>query len=90
MTRADTEVDRVIGERIHTIMWRRRLTQSSIADALGVDSSALGRKLRGSRGWSTSELVTIARMLDLEIELSANGCAIRDSNPEPADIEHAA
>ncbi|WP_368731381.1 helix-turn-helix domain-containing protein [Leucobacter sp. OAMSW11] len=53
--------DETIGERVHQLMWRARLSQTSFAPELGIGQAALSMKLRGRRGWSADELRTIAR-----------------------------
>jgi transcriptional regulator with XRE-family HTH domain len=85
--------DVVIGARIHHVMWRRRISQVELADVLGIAQPTLSKKLRGQRPWTTSELILAARTLGISIgwlfgetdEPAAIECAVRDSNPEPAD-----
>lgn len=62
MQEADS-VGRRLGERIHNIMWRRGLTQLSLADALGLDQSTLSKKLRGKRRWYADEIAIVASTL---------------------------
>lgn len=59
-------VDAVIGEAVHTLMWRQGITQTAMADALGLDQSALSRKLHGGRPWKASEVFAAARLLGVE------------------------
>lgn len=49
------------------MMWDRRMKQADLAEALGLQQSALSKRLRGERGWSVSELLTVARRLDTSI-----------------------
>lgn len=57
------DVDQAIGESVHTLMWRQGITQTAMADALGLDQSALSRKLRGGRPWRASEVFAAAALL---------------------------
>ena len=65
-TRADVsgDMDARVGRLVHTMMWDKRLTQTVVAARLGIQQSALSKKLRGDRGWSTQELVMLAQVLD--------------------------
>jgi len=86
-----TGVDAQIGERFHTLMWRRKVSQSKFAGAVGLSSqAAASRKLRGQREWTASELLQACRFFGITVAELLDGiepeeCAIRDSNPEPAD-----
>ena len=77
------EVDRV-REHIHLLMWRRKVSASTIARQLGVEPQTISRKLRGERGIGLDDLIAIGRALD-EDPADLLRYAIRDSNPEPAD-----
>lgn len=58
-------VDAVIGEAVHTLMWRQGITQAAMAAALDLDQSALSRKLHGSRPWKASEVMAAADFLSV-------------------------
>lgn len=45
------------------LMWDRQITQSALAPQLGIEQSALSKKLRGHRGWSVAELIVTASAL---------------------------
>lgn len=62
---ADTErpTDAAIGLRVHLIMWERRITQLELGEAIGMDQSSLGKRLRGDRGWTPDQVVAVARAL---------------------------
>jgi len=56
-------MDAAIGLRVHLIMWDRRITQQELGDAIGMDQSSLGKRLRGDRGWTPDQVVTVAKAL---------------------------
>ena len=70
-------IDELIGEKVHGALWRRRLRQVDLAPALGIDQSALSRKIRGHTSWSASDVlraadrlgVTMASLLPTDDEL---------------------
>ena len=53
----------LIGERIHTLMWRAGRTQSQLAGLLGVDQGSISRRLHGQREWSAVEVAITAAWL---------------------------
>lgn len=61
----DVQVDAEVGGRVQAVMFRRRVTQVQLAEALGLDGSTVSRKLHGDRPWSVAELVAVARFLDV-------------------------
>lgn len=60
-------IDATIGERVHLLMRRQKVTQTGLAARLGVTQSALSRKLHGERAFAVAELLDIANMLDVDI-----------------------
>ena len=80
------------------MMWDRRITQTALGRAIGIDQSNLGKRLRGERGWSLDDLQAVARALGTtmgyllgENDEGPGGGAPRpsslpglDSNQEPA------
>lgn len=56
-------VDEQIGAAVHQLMWQNRITQRAMADALGIQQSAMSRKLRGTRPWLAAEVLVVARAL---------------------------
>lgn len=59
--------DQIIGERVHRIMWRQRLSQVQLARSLGVSQGALSRKLRGERPWFAAEVLDAAGALGVSL-----------------------
>ena len=56
-------VDTAIGLRVHSLMWQNGITQAQVGRLLGIDQSAVSRKLRGKTPWKVSELVAVAGLL---------------------------
>lgn len=77
------QVDAEVGRRVHMLMWDRGLTQSAFGERVGIDQSALAKKLRGSRGWSLGEVVTVAQALNVSVAYLFG----EDDGVGPAGIE---
>lgn len=60
------DLNQRVGERAHTLMFRRRLTQVAVAPLMGTSQANLSRKLRGEVVWTVEDLVRIAAVLDVE------------------------
>ena len=65
--RAAESADAAVGRRVHMLMWDRQLTQTALAPRLGIEQSALSKKLRGQRGWSVDELLAVAAYLQTSV-----------------------
>jgi transcriptional regulator with XRE-family HTH domain len=61
------------------------MSQTELAGRTGMSQPSLGRKLRGATPWLASEILDITRALNQPIGWLYGVCAVRDSNPEPAD-----
>jgi transcriptional regulator with XRE-family HTH domain len=57
----------LIGERIHQIMWRQRMTQGQLAARLGLTQTGVSRKIRGERPWFARELLQVAAALNTQV-----------------------
>ncbi|QBI97722.1 immunity repressor [Gordonia phage Dogfish] len=53
----------IIGERVHTLMWRQRRTQKELGALLGVDQASISKRLKGDTNWSAFELAATAAWL---------------------------
>lgn len=62
---------------------RLGLRQADLAGVLGIDQSLISNRWRGRTPWRLEELEAIAPMLGTTASML---CAIRDSNPGPADL----
>jgi predicted XRE-type DNA-binding protein len=59
--------DQLIGERIHHLMWRQRMTQGHLATLLGITQTGVSKKIHGERPWFASELIAVARALNTQV-----------------------
>ena len=73
-----SSLNAAIGERVHRVMWTRRIPQSVIARELGLSQSAISRKLHGDRAWDADDVLAVAELLDLSLEYLFFG-----DGPEP-------
>ncbi|PPF41712.1 hypothetical protein C5B85_18680, partial [Pseudoclavibacter sp. AY1F1] len=55
------------GERIITLLFRRRMNQGHIARALDTTQSNISAKIRGRRRWYYDEVVQVARVLETSV-----------------------
>jgi transcriptional regulator with XRE-family HTH domain len=60
-------VDELIGARVHSAMWRARVTQKQLAAALDVDQGSVSRRLRGRTAWKVSDVVAAARLCGVDM-----------------------
>lgn len=81
-TTETASIDALLGERVHQEMWRRRVSQTTMAPFLGVTQSVLSRKLRGAVSWSVADLYAAASVLAVEPETLLPRL---DSNQQPSD-----
>lgn len=59
--------DQLIGERIHHLMWRQRMTQGHLAALLGITQTGVSKKIHGERPWFAAELIGVARALNTQV-----------------------
>lgn len=88
-TERELAVAQHVGSTLNQLLWERRLTKGRAAQALGISPSTFSKKIRGQVPITVDELMTLARLLEVEPGqlLPPVLYAIRDSNPEPADRE---
>ena len=63
-----SNINAAIGERVHRVMWKRRITQSALAEHLGMSQSAISRKLHGDRPWDADDIIHVADALGLTLD----------------------
>lgn len=94
-------VDELIGQRVHQVMFLRKMSARQMAPTMGISGSVLARKLRGAVAWSAADVMTAARHLDVSAAFLMGETddprpagpdgdrlyAPRDSNPEPSGLE---
>lgn len=78
-----TDTDAVIGERVHQLMWRGRISQVSMAARMGMTQPGLSKKLRGERKWLASELAVAAGLLGVSMD---ELCPATERTPQLADL----
>lgn len=71
-----------VAANIRAEVARRGLTQGQLAAGLGISQTNVSKRARGKVEWSLNEIETVARLLGTTVSAL---CAIRDSNPGPAD-----
>ncbi|MEZ3156894.1 helix-turn-helix transcriptional regulator [Microbacterium sp. BWR-S6Y] len=49
------------------LIWASGRTQGAVAEALGIEPTAFGKKLRGKNGWALQEVVDLAAELDTSV-----------------------
>ena len=72
-------IDQEIGERVHRLMWRQRVSQVHLATVLGVTQGAISKKVHGERPWFASELLDVARTLNVHVSALLSG--LDDDDP---------
>ena len=73
----------LIGERIHTLMWRQGRTQKELAAILHVDQGSVSNRLRGKTAWSAIEVSAVAAWLQTPITELLPEVEITNPDPEP-------
>lgn len=64
---ASREADARVGERAHMLIWASGRTQGAVAEAIGIEPTAFGKKLRGRNGWAIQELIDMAAELNTSV-----------------------
>jgi transcriptional regulator with XRE-family HTH domain len=88
--RTTTDPNHAISIAVDLLRERKGVTVEQLAVYAGVNRSQLYRKLKGETGWKATDIARLADYFsvlpgDLFTGPDVLGCAIRDSNPEPAD-----
>lgn len=55
------------GKLVEDAMREKGVTQTALAEMVGLSQSALSRKMSGVRGWDIGELIEVAAILDVPI-----------------------
>lgn len=77
-------MDAEVGRRVHMLMWDQQLTQTTFGAQVGIDQSALAKKLRGQRGWSLDEVSSVASALGVSVGyLFGEGDGVGPAGIEP-------
>lgn len=70
--------NQAVGEKVHSLMWRKRISQQALAKALGTTQSSVSKKVHGARPFTLDELMTTATVLGVkpsELLADVNGYA---------------
>ena len=57
----------ITSERIVALLWRKKMRQSDLSDAIGVARPNISSKLRGNRRWYLYEIMGIAKALGTSV-----------------------
>ncbi len=77
-------MDAQIGRRVFHLMWDQKITQTEMGRVLGVQQTALSKKLRGDRPWYSAEIVTAASVLGVSVaHLFGEGEGVGPAGIEP-------
>lgn len=61
-------VGEAISERVMLTIWRSGLTQSAVAELIGISPGMLSARLRGRSDFLTGELYRLSCLLDVRLE----------------------
>lgn len=75
----------LIGEQVHTLMWRSGRTQAQLAKLLGVDQGSVSRRLHGRREWSATEIAVTAAWLGVRPENLLPEVEVHGDDDDPND-----
>lgn len=79
---AMTNLDIEVGETVHRLMFRRRITQTKLCKSMNMTQSTLSKKLHGERKWTLDDVYAAAAALNVPIEELLPRL---DSNQQPSD-----
>lgn len=58
----------LMGERVHNLLWRAKITQTAFAQTLGLSQTALSRKLHGDRAFTLDEILMVSGKMNVSLE----------------------
>lgn len=79
-----TNLDIEVGEAVHRLMFRRRITQTSLCKSMGMTQSTLSKKLHGERKWTLEDVYSAASALNVPLDELLPRL---DSNQQPSDYK---
>ena len=78
-------IDEAIGANVHELVWRRRLQQKPVYEAMGLSRGSFAKKLRGEVVWNARDIAAVAGVLGVDPgELFEGVLPHLDSNQKPA------
>jgi hypothetical protein len=84
--KAPTTHAEVIRDEIKAEAGRRSLSQTAVGRIVGLTQASVTDRYRGRTDWSLNEIELLEEAMGLARGALLARCAIRDSNPEPADL----
>lgn len=84
-------VDEVVGANVHDLLYRQKMRQAPLIEALGLTRFSLAKKMRGTQAWSATDVAVAADVLGVEVADLFKGLpeqrtwAPSDSNRQPTD-----
>lgn len=54
------DADVELGKRAHMLIWSAGRTHTAVAEAIGIEPTAFGKKLKGRSGWALQEVKDLA------------------------------
>lgn len=73
----------LIGERVHTLMWRAGRTQKQLAEILNVDQGSISNRLHGKTNWSAVDVSVVAQWLGVPVTDIMPEVELGEDPPEP-------
>jgi hypothetical protein len=83
---APTTYAGIIREEVKVEAARRGLTQTQVGRLIGLSQPAVADRYRARTDWALNEIELLEEAMGLARGALLARCAIRDSNPEPADL----
>jgi transcriptional regulator with XRE-family HTH domain len=77
------EGNALIGERVHTLMWKQKRTQKELGAILNVDQGSISNRLRGKTNWTAVEVAAVAQWLQVPISDLMPEVELRPPVPPP-------
>jgi transcriptional regulator with XRE-family HTH domain len=67
MTQRIANIETAVSEEILALMGRRRISQTKLAEHLGINQGTLSKRLRGTQPWTITDLEAVAEFFDVSI-----------------------
>jgi hypothetical protein len=92
----DEKPTKGITRRLRGVLAEEMVPHIEVGRRIGMTQAAFARRMLGSTPFDVDEIIAVARVTGLRLDwimtgegdaFGPDGCAIRDSNPEPADYE---
>ena len=84
---ASRQADAELGERAHMLIWRAGRKQGEVAEQVGIEPTAFGKKLKGKNGWAIQEIIDLADALGTTVAYLVGEVEEEHPRPTPAEEE---